>query len=527
MAPVPVAVGEVIAGKYRVERVIGSGGMGMVVAAWHVQLDQLVAVKLLHSETAGTGDATERFRREARAAARIRCEHVARVIDVGIWTGGIPYIVMEYLDGNDVAAELAARGPLPVEEAVDYVMQAIEALAEAHAVGIVHRDLKPGNLFLAQRADGSRLIKVLDFGISKHASAAGEAALTRTSSLIGSPLYMSPEQMRSARTVDARADIWSLGAILFELLTGQTPFGGETVIEACTAILNDELPSLVALRPDVPPQLESIIRRCLEKDRANRYPSVGDLATELATISPASRVHAERALRVLGTGGSRHSAPGPMSGGFATPGGSNPMITPSGFTPSGSNPMITPSGLTPGNFTPSGFTPGGSNPIGRPSATPVNGALGMGSGSTPSPVAGAPHTSASWETGTSSKARRWPLVVVIAAVVAVIAAVGYREFAPRSASGPAETSVAVPAAPPPVVATEPVPPAPEPLAAPSTSGSGPVVSVLPSTSATTGRSRPVARPTKPAAVTPMPSKAGGDKPSRPNGDGISDFGGRR
>jgi serine/threonine-protein kinase len=524
MAPVPVAVGEVIAGKYRVERVIGSGGMGMVVAAWHVQLDQLVAVKLLHSETAGTGDATERFRREARAAARIRCEHVARVIDIGIWTGGIPYIVMEYLDGNDLAAELAQRGPLPAEECVDYVMQAIEALAEAHAVGIVHRDLKPGNLFLAQRPDGSRLLKVLDFGISKHASASGEAALTRTSSLIGSPLYMSPEQMRSARTVDARADIWSLGAILFELLTGRTPFGGETVIEACTAILNDELPSLQALRPDVSPHLEAIVRRCLEKDRANRYPSVGDLATELAGFSPASRLHAERALRVLGTGGSRHSTSGPMSipTGFVTPGGSNPLITPSGFTPSGSNPMITPSG-----FTPSGFTPSGSNPIVMPSATPANGALALGSSATPSPVAGTPLTSASWETGSSFKARRWPLVVVIAAVVAVIAAVGYREFAPRSAtSAPAETPSASPPAPPPVATTEPVPPVPEEPVAPSTSSGGPIVSVVPTPPETAAKSRPVARPTKPAAVTPAPSKPGGDKPARP-GDGISDFGGRR
>src|SRR5262245_60880259 len=232
------------------------------------------------------------------------------------------------------------RGPLPADECADYLMQAIEALAEAHAVGIVHRDLKPGNLFLARRPDGTRLIKVLDFGISKQVATAGEAALTRTSSLIGSPLYMSPEQMRSARTVDARADIWSLGAILFELLAGRTPFGGATVIEACTAILNDELPSLIALRPDVSPHLESVVRRCLEKDRNNRYPSIGDLATDLAGISPASRLHAERALRVLGGGGARQSGQIPISlgSGVVTPSG---LATPSGVPrPSG---IMTPS----------------------------------------------------------------------------------------------------------------------------------------------------------------------------------------
>src|SRR5688572_2446033 len=470
MAAVPVAVGEVIAGKYRIERVIGSGGMGMVVAAWHTQLDQLVAVKLLHSETAGSGDATERFRREARAAARIRSEHVARVIDIGIWTGGVPYIVMEYLEGNDLAAELAARGPLPAEECVDWMMQAIEALAEAHAAGIVHRDLKPGNLFLAVRADGTRLIKVLDFGISKQAAHAGEAALTRTSSLIGSPLYMSPEQMRSARTVDARADIWSIGAIMFELLTGRPPFGGETVIEACTAILNDELPSVVALRPDLPPYVEGVIRRCLEKDRDARYPSVGELAADLANFAPASRVHAERALRVLGTGSQRLS-------------GQIPISKPIGLsTPSGSNPII---------------------------ATPPNSALAVSPNGTPSPVAS---PSGSWETGSPAKSRRWPIVVMIGAVLAVIAAVGYREFAPRSeanAAPPEAPSAAAapaePAAPPSVTPSEAVKAVNEP-AAPS-ENAAPIVSAVPSAvpASVAERPRPSVKVTRPAGGSGTPN----------------------
>ena len=455
----------------------------MVVAAWHVQLDQLVAVKLLHSETASSGDAIERFRREARAAARIRSEHVARVIDVGILTGGVPYIVMEYLEGNDLAAELQTRGPLPPEECAEWVMQAIEALAEAHAFGIVHRDLKPGNLFLAQRADGTRLLKVLDFGISKQAATSGEAALTRTSSLIGSPLYMSPEQMRSARTVDARADIWSLGAIMFELLSGHPPFGGETVIEACTAILNDALPSLTALRPEVPASLESIIRRCLEKDRNARYSNIGDLATDLATYAPASRIHAERALRVLGGAGSRQSG---QMGAFSAPGGIS--------TPSGSNPIA------------------GSGPI------PSNAVLAISPVGTPSPVVGTPQTSASWESaGSRNKSRRWPILIMVAAVLAVIGAVGYREFSPRTATNPAPPEVpSTPVAP----VESPVVTQVEPVKDPAPTPSGSVVpSVAPvaSGSAAAVKSRPGTRPVRPTEV----------PKERPKGDGISDFGGRR
>jgi serine/threonine-protein kinase len=387
---------------------------------------------------------------------------------------------MEYLEGNDLAAELAARGPLPAQECIDWMMQAIEALAEAHAAGIVHRDLKPGNLFLAVRADGTRLIKVLDFGISKQAAAAGEAALTRTSSLIGSPLYMSPEQMRSARTVDARADIWSIGAIMFELLTGNPPFSGETVIEACTAILNDELPNLRTLRPDLPPHLEVVIRRCLEKNRDNRYPSVGELATDLAGFAPASRVHAERALRVLGTGSQRLSGQVPISAAIGS------------STPSGSNPIL-----------------------------PTPPALAVSPNGTPSPVAGTPRSSESWETGAKSK-RRWPVVVMVGAVLAVIAAVGYREFAPRSQADvptpDVPSAAAAPAAPPVVTPSETAKPEVEP-APPPAGTAPPVVSAVPPA-------------TPPAAVRPRPRPIGGPAPTgkpkdRPGTETVSDFGGRR
>src|SRR5687768_5855336 len=194
-----VAIGEVLAGKYRVEQVLGSGGMGIVVAAWHTELDRRVAVKFLHPGGGERTEAAERFRREARALAKIRSEHAARVLDVGNLESGTPYLVMEFLLGHDLSEELRQRGPLPLTDTIDYVLQAVEAIAEAHAAGIVHRDLKPANLFLARRPDGSSCIKVLDFGISKSltsSSSVNEMSLTQTAALIGSPLYMSPEQMR-------------------------------------------------------------------------------------------------------------------------------------------------------------------------------------------------------------------------------------------------------------------------------------------------------------------------------------------
>ncbi len=297
----PVQAGDIIAGKYEVERVLGEGGMGVVVAARHQDLDQRVAVKFLLPEIAKRKDAAERFRREARAAVRITSEHVARVLDVGSSDDGIPYMVMEYLQGDDLAHEIRARGQLPVLEAVTYVLQACEAVAEAHAAGIVHRDLKPANLFLAHRADGSRLVKVLDFGISKSTSPGSMAdlALTTTSALIGSPLYMSPEQMHSAKTVDARTDIWSLGAILFQLLAGRPPYVAESIPQLCSALLHDEPPAMSTFRPDVPPELEAAIRGALTKDRNHRFASIADFAHALVPFAPESRVHAERANRVL------------------------------------------------------------------------------------------------------------------------------------------------------------------------------------------------------------------------------------
>ncbi|XXY51559.1 protein kinase [Sorangium sp. So ce269] len=301
---VPVNVGDVLAEKYEVERVLGEGGMGVVVAARHLLLGERVAIKFLLPQARERADLVARFLREGQAAARIRSEHVTRVYDVGTLARGEPYLVMEYLEGTDLKALLRSRGPLPVELACDYLLQACEALAEAHALGIIHRDLKPGNLFLSQRADGSPLIKVIDFGISKMALAAEPAAqkerdMTESSAMLGSPLYMAPEQMVSSKSVDARADVWSMGAILYQLLTGATPFRGDSVMEIYDRILEGP-PRVSALRADVPPRLEWVVQRCLQKTPADRFANIAELAAELAQFAPPHAQHlAERAARVL------------------------------------------------------------------------------------------------------------------------------------------------------------------------------------------------------------------------------------
>ena len=302
----PVQAGEILAGKYRVERVLGAGGMGVVVAAHHIELDERVALKFLLPEVLEIPEAVARFAREARAAAKIKSEHVARVTDVGRLANGAPYMVMEYLDGEDLSAWLQ-RGALPVEQAVEFVLQACEAIAEAHSLGIVHRDLKPSNLFCIRRPDGELSIKVLDFGISKAlagSSSGPDLGMTKTQTMLGSPLYMSPEQMQSARNVDARTDIWALGVILYQLLTARTPFDGETLPELVLNVATRPATPLRDLRPELPPRLVQVIDRCMEKQPGARYANVAELAAALAEFGPKrSSRSVERVSQVLQAAG--------------------------------------------------------------------------------------------------------------------------------------------------------------------------------------------------------------------------------
>jgi serine/threonine-protein kinase len=340
----PLQIGRIIAHKYRVESILGAGGMGVVAVATHLQLREPVAIKFLHPGRVLNSEAVVRFLREAQAARKMRSQHVVRVFDVGQLGDGAPYIVMEHLSGSDLAKLVAEKGPLAVATCVEYVLQACEALAEAHALGIIHRDLKPANLFLTQDVDGSPCVKVLDFGVSKiaapgygeesaggafsastdgwagttvdsgdaacaapaerplepsplaqsMASASAANAVTRTRAQLGSPRYMSPEQIQSARDVDARTDVWALGVILYELLAGVPAFDATDMLALHRTILADAPQPLRQRRSDVPRRLEQVIATCMAKAAADRYADVVRVASALAPFAPDGEARCQR-----------------------------------------------------------------------------------------------------------------------------------------------------------------------------------------------------------------------------------------
>jgi serine/threonine protein kinase len=295
--PIGVREGEVLAEKYVIGETIGAGAMGVVVAARHLLLDQKVAIKFLVPRAQEHPTSVARFMREARATARIRSEHVVRVLDVALLDTGVPYIVMEFLEGCDLAEWLRRRGPLPAEQACDFILQACDAVHEAHGLDIIHRDLKPPNLFVVHEASVVRTVKVLDFGISKMteitpatiaphewAKYKERSVVTEDRTTIGSPHYMSPEQMESTRDVDPRTDVWALGVTLYELVTGRLPFDGATFLQVYSSIAAETPAHLRASLTCLAPGLAEVIIKCLERNRERRFASVNDLAMALVAF---------------------------------------------------------------------------------------------------------------------------------------------------------------------------------------------------------------------------------------------------
>jgi serine/threonine-protein kinase len=277
----PVVPGQVLGDRYRVDEPLGTGGMGVVCRATHIGLGTPVAIKLIRPDFTADEEFVRRFLNEARRAALLRSERIARVHDVGQLATGEPFLVMELLEGLELGDYLEEHGALPTADAVNIAIQLAEGLEVAHRSGIVHRDIKPANTFLVRRPDGRFAVKILDFGISKQITE-GVTTLTDARQSLGSPWYMSPEQMLDAAHVDARSDLWSLGVVLFEMLTGRRPFDGETVPEVCAKVLATPAPPLSELRPDLDPELAAIVARCLEKDASERFPSAASLGAALS-----------------------------------------------------------------------------------------------------------------------------------------------------------------------------------------------------------------------------------------------------
>jgi len=296
-------VGATVGGKYRVLRLIGRGGMGAVFAAENTVIGKRVALKFLSGEAARDRDAARRFQREAQSASRIESEHIVQVFDAGTTPEGLPFLVMEHLTGEDLRAKLTREKQLSVSEALAITQQVLRALVRAHGAGIVHRDLKPDNVFLCARDDGSMLIKLVDFGISKLDRGTMGARLTRRGTVLGSAYYMSPEQAQASDSVDQRSDLYGAGAMLFEMLAGRPPHAGPTLESVLVAICTQDAPSLASFRSDLPLGLADAVARALERDSAARFASAGDFIAALGAVGSSPAPHARgRTSRTLAAG---------------------------------------------------------------------------------------------------------------------------------------------------------------------------------------------------------------------------------
>jgi serine/threonine-protein kinase len=469
-----VEPGTVLFGKYRVDEVIGAGGMGTVVRASHLYLQQPVAIKILLPEMVGSTETVSRFLREAQATVRLRSEHIARVMDVGTMPEGAPFIVMEYLDGNDLNQILRHHGPQTPAIVCDLMLQACEGMAEAHSLGIVHRDIKPSNFFVTRRPDGSMLLKILDFGISKHPVNVTE--LTGIDTVIGTPSYMSPEQMKSGRTADARSDIWSMGVVMYQLLAGRPPFAGESYASLVLQV-SSEPPA--SMHVPLPAGLNDLILRCLEKDPRQRQQTVAELARMLAPYAtdPIQAAQcAARTTRILQQKTSQGQQGSPLAAG----GG-----------------RLTPVPISPAQLTPRSWPP-------SPSSTSLSHGRGQ-------------------VTHRVRSGRGW-MIAGITSLCAVAGAGGYIASEMRQDDGARRSDGAHVSAPPPSAAApapapaDPVPEIAKPAPRPPTITPKPEVAVTPAPTPTVAVKaaptptpavavKPVPRPTPTVAVKPAPAKA--------------------
>jgi serine/threonine-protein kinase len=306
-----VPKGEILAGKYRVERVLGAGGMGVVVRVTHVEHGGVYALKFLRPSVARKPSAAARFLREAEASGRVKSPHVVTITDVGELASGSPYLVMEYLEGICLEARLAGGLRLPLDEACELGLQAAEGLAAAHAMGVIHRDIKPANLYITHILEGTGLLKIVDFGISKILDPEGGPGqqLTRTQTSIGSPLYMSPEQMRSARSADFRADQWSLGVVIYRMATGQLPFDAQSLPRVCAQVLEGNFVPVATRCDDLPPEFAAAVERCFRVSPDERHADIAELAAALAPFAPAQGVERAKRCREILRSGSGTAAP--------------------------------------------------------------------------------------------------------------------------------------------------------------------------------------------------------------------------